>query len=74
MQREKHAMPIAVAGRIPTKVTGPIAKGDRLVASETPGVARKATKEDPLFSIIGRSLQDYNGDGIGKIEATVGVR
>ena len=73
-KREKHAMPIAVAGRIPTKVSGPIGKGDRLVASETPGVARKATENDPLFSIIGRSLQDYDGEGIGLIEATVGVR
>lgn len=73
-QREKHAMPIAVAGRIPTKVIGPISKGDRLVASETPGVARKATENDPLFSIIGRSLQDYDGKDIGIIEATVGVR
>jgi len=73
-KRELHALPIAVAGRIPTKVTGPIAKGDRLVASDTPGVARKATKEDPLFSIIGRSLEDFNGKDIGLIEATVGVR
>jgi len=73
-KRELHALPIAVAGRIPTKVTGPIAKGDRLVASDTPGVARKATTDDPLFSIIGRSLEDFNGKDIGLIEATVGVR
>lgn len=70
----KNALPIAVAGRIPVKVKGPVAKGDRLVASDEPGVARRATEQDPLWSVIGRALQDYQGAGIGKIESSVGAR
>lgn len=70
----KNALPIAVAGRIPVKVEGKIARGDRLVASSTPGVARAATEQDPVWSIFARSLQDWNGEGIGKVEATVGVK
>jgi hypothetical protein len=70
----KNALPIAVAGRIPVKVQGSVHKGDRLVASATPGVARSATEADPIWSVIGRSLQDWAGEGIGKVEATVGVR
>lgn len=70
----KNALPIAVAGRIPVKVQGSVKRGDRLVASATPGVARAATEADPIWSVIGRSLNDFNGEGIGKVEATVGVR
>lgn len=70
----KNALPIAVAGRIPVKVQGAVKRGDRLVASATPGVARAATETDQVWSVIGRSLNDFNGEGIGKVEATVGVR
>lgn len=73
-KREKNALPIAVAGRIPVKVTGEVNRGDRLVSSDIPGVARVATPEDPAWSIIGRSLGQHSGEGIGKVEATVGAR
>lgn len=73
-KHEKNALPIAVAGRIPVRVTGVVNKGDRLIASETPGVARSSSVDAPAWSIIGRSLGNYSGDGIGIIEATVGVR
>jgi hypothetical protein len=70
----KNALPVAVAGRIPVKVKGVVKRGDRLVASDEPGVARAATTEDPIWSVVGRALQDYNGEGVSKIEATVGAR
>lgn len=73
-KNEKNALPIAVAGRIPLKVQGPINKGDRLVSSAIPGVARRAKDSDPYWSVIGRSLQDYEGTEVVKIKATVGNR
>lgn len=73
-KHEKNALPIAVAGRIPVKVTGVVNKGDRLIASDIPGVAQAASVDAPAWSIIGRSLGNFAGEGVGVIEATVGVR
>ncbi|RMH14771.1 MAG: hypothetical protein D6698_12310, partial [Gammaproteobacteria bacterium] len=63
--------PIALRGRVPLKVTtqnGNIAKGDPLVASDTPGAAMKANQAG---QIIGRALEDYTGSGTGTIIAFV---
>jgi len=73
-KHDKNALPIAVAGRIPVKVKGTVARGDRLVASDIPGIAQSASVDAPAWSIIGRSLGNFSGEGIGKVEATVGVR
>jgi len=73
-KREKNAMPIAVAGRIPVKVKGIINRGDRLIASDVPGVAQAASVDAPAWSIVGRSLGNFSGEGIGKVEATIGAR
>ena len=73
-KHDKNAMPIAVAGRIPVKVKGTVNRGDRLVASDVPGIAQSASVDAPSWSIIGRSLGNFSGEGIGKVEATVGVR
>jgi hypothetical protein len=61
------AYPIALAGRVPVKVSGEngdIAPGDPLTSSSTAGVAMKATKSGP---IIGKALEAYSGSGVGKI-------
>lgn len=71
---KKNALPIAVAGRIPVKVTGTIKRGDRLIASNVPGVAQAAPADVASWAIVGRSLGEFSGEGIGKVEATVGVR
>jgi len=70
----KNALAIAVAGRIPVKVKGKVNRGDRLTASDIPGVAQAAPVDSPAWSIVGRSLANFDGAGIGKVEATVGVR
>ncbi len=68
--------PIALAGRVPTKVStinGPIKRGDPITSSETPGVGMKATKAGP---IVGKALQDYTSDdpnAIGKIVVFVSL-
>ena len=63
---------LALIGRVPCKVQGPVVKGDLMVTSEQPGYA-KANNEARAGTIIGKALQSYNGstpDGI--IEILVG--
>lgn len=64
---------VALLGRVPCNVVGQIKKGDRLVSSNTPGVAQALdiSKYQP-GSIIGKALEDYNSDDVGQIEVVVG--
>ena len=63
---------IALAGRVDVKVTGTVAKGDRLVSSGTPGVARRAQPgEATAFNVIGRALEDNDSNEIAVIKAFV---
>jgi hypothetical protein len=68
-----HVVPVALTGRVPCFVVGKISKGDRLVSSHVPGIA---TVLDPTLyqpgCIIGKALQDYDSDLIGRIEVAVG--
>lgn len=62
---------VTMSGRVPTKVTtenGEIKPGDHLTSSSTPGVAMKATKAG---IVVGKALEGYNKEGIGKIEVWV---
>ncbi|RLA12420.1 MAG: hypothetical protein DRQ60_08705 [Gammaproteobacteria bacterium] len=65
---------IALAGRVPVKVIGPVSKGQRLVASNIAGVAMASSGLDAALAIIGRALEDKTTDEAGKIEAVVGVK
>jgi hypothetical protein len=73
-KRAKNALPIAVAGRIPVKVKGRVNRGDRLIASDEPGIAQAAPQDVAPWAIIGRSLEAFAGEGIGRVEAVVGAR
>lgn len=65
---------IALAGRVPVKVTGVVHKNDRLVSAGN-GMARAAVKgEITAFNSIGRSLSNKSDEGIGIVEAIVNVR
>jgi hypothetical protein len=68
-----NPQPLALTGRIPVNVStenGPIQRGDYLTASSAPGVAMKATKAG---LVIGRALEEFNGQGVGKVLVFVGV-
>ena len=67
---------VALAGRVPCKVNGPVRKGDRLVTSNIPGHARAPMAGDQIdwSHVIGRALEDKIGDGQGIIEIVVGVK
>ncbi len=66
-----RAVPVALAGRVPVKVStehGVIMPGDPLTASSTPGVAMKANGSG---RIVGMAMEAYSGDGVGKVMAFV---
>jgi len=66
-------LPVALQGRVPCKVKGPVSKGDIVVASDIPGVAEKLNKilYEP-GSVIGKSLEHHPGTDIKIIEVVVG--
>jgi hypothetical protein len=70
--------PIAITGRVETKVTGQIKKGQRLVSSNIPGVAQAINDSDlnsiSTLSIIGRALEDKNTDEIGLVLTSIGAK
>ena len=60
---------VALQGRVPTLVQGPIAKGDTMVSA---GNGRARAEADPKIStVIGKALEDFNGE-VGVIEVVVG--
>ena len=67
-------VPLAVVGIVPCKGTaenGPIAVGDLLVASSTPGHAMKGTERAKMLgAIVGKALQPL-GEGKGVIQVLV---
>lgn len=71
-------VPMGVIGVIPTKVClegGNIKRGDLLVTSSISGVAMKADpKKVQIGQAIGKALQDYDQEGIGKIKVLVSIK
>jgi hypothetical protein len=62
---------VALAGRVHVKVTGKVAKGQRLVSAGN-GMARAgSSNEITSFNTIGRALSDKTDDGEGTVEAVV---
>ena len=74
----ENMVPMGVIGVIPTKVCiegGVIKRGDLIVTSSVKGVAMKADldKVKP-GQVIGKALQDFSGEGVGKIRVLVSVK
>uniref|UniRef100_UPI0013E0758B hypothetical protein n=1 Tax=Pseudoflavitalea rhizosphaerae TaxID=1884793 RepID=UPI0013E0758B len=71
-------VPMGVIGVIPTKVClegGAIKRGDLLVTSSIPGVAMKADPDKVrVGQVLGKALQDYNTNTVGKINVLVSVK
>jgi hypothetical protein len=64
------ALPVALAGRVPCKVSGPVAKGDLLVSAQ--GGMAKADNAAQAGHIIGKAIS-ANEDGEGVIEVLVNM-
>jgi hypothetical protein len=62
---------VALQGRVPCKVIGPVRRGDLMVTSDSPGIAM--TNNDPkIGTVIGKALGTHSGEGIGLVEVVVG--
>jgi len=71
-------VPMGVIGVIPTKVClqgGAIKRGDMLVTSSIAGVAMKADPDKvKVGQVLGKALEDYSNNGIGKIKVLVSIK
>ena len=73
MNGSATGIPVALQGRVPCRVLGPVSKGDRVVSSHIAGVAQRL---DPAQyqpgCIIGKTLQAIDSTDISTIEVVVG--
>jgi hypothetical protein len=66
--------PVAMTGRVPVRVRGPVRKGDRLVSAGN-GLARSAQPgEATAFNVIGRALRDKLDFAEGMVESIVTIK
>ena len=69
---------VALAGRVNARVIGKVNKGDRLITSDEPGVAKAISwhADGPVTweTVIGRSLVNKDTEEEGLIEIIVGVK
>lgn len=73
MKMQENAYPVALKGRVPCLIKGPVRKGQRIVSSEVEGVGMATDEYNPI-NIIGRALNNKISDGISTVEVAVGVR
>lgn len=62
---------LALRGRVPCKVIGPVEKGDLLVTSDTPGHAKSVAGVDMGRSVFAKSLTHDTSDGAKIIEVAI---
>ena len=65
---------LALRGRVPVKVTGPVRKGDVLICSNTPGHAEAAPFKGYHVtgpSMIGVAISEHLSSGTGVVEAQI---
>lgn len=74
----EDTVPLGIVGVIPTKVSaenGPIRRGDLLVTSSLPGHAMKGTDQSRLVgAVLGKALENFDGQGTGVIRVLVSVK
>ena len=65
-----HVVALALLGRVPCNIVGPVRKGDLLVSA---GFGYAKTNNTPGFGqVIGKALEDFTTTGKGVIEVVVG--
>jgi len=73
MNSDASGVSVALTGRVPCRVQGPVAKGTVLVTSTTPGAAQAI--DNTQFKpgcVLGKALEAINTDSIETIEVVVG--
>ena len=74
MNKDANGVAVALRGKVPCKVEGPVRKGDVLVTNVTPGTATTLTDDSPTppgFCVIGKSLETNESTGIKLINIIV---
>jgi hypothetical protein len=71
MNSETTGLPVALLGRVPCKVVGPVSKGDFIVSSNMLGVGIGSKFYIP-GAVIGKSLVNKDTDQVELIEVVVG--
>jgi len=73
MNDNNQGLPVALTGRVPCRVQGPVVKGQVLVTSNTPGVAQAIDNSKFLPGcVLGKALEAINTSTIATIEVVVG--
>ena len=74
MNSDIEGVAIALKGRVPCKVDGPVKKGEILVTGPVPGTAtglRPDSATPSPWCVVGKSLEDSDDSGIRLIEVAV---
>jgi len=72
-QSGEHAVAVALLGRVPCRVAGPIQRGDLLCSGTIPGHAvSMAPDQYRPGAVIGKALEAHDQSGSGMIEVLVG--
>jgi hypothetical protein len=73
MNTKNTGVPLALTGRVPAKIKGPINKGDLIVTSDISGVGQALDAASWIPGcVIGKSLESISDDRIEMIEIAVG--
>ena len=62
---------VALKGRVPCQVIGPVTKGDLLVTSSTPGFAKSVGKRDLGLAVLAKALETNLDEGRKMVEVAV---
>jgi len=72
MNSDTDGLPVALRGRVPVHVIGPVKKGDLLVTSDSPGYAASVGKNANYGpAVFAKALQDKDDNDVGTIEAVI---
>jgi hypothetical protein len=72
MNSGEPGLPVALRGKVPVRVIGPVAKGDSLVTSTTPGVAFSVGRDRAYAqAVFAKSLESNNTDNEKVILAVI---
>jgi hypothetical protein len=72
MNSQCEGLPVALTGRVPCQVQGPVDKGDVLVTGAVPGIAQRIGMEYQPGCVLGKSLETITDNSISVIEVVVG--
>ena len=74
MNKDAEGVAVALRGKVPCKIDGPVKKGDIIVTGTQPGTATGLAEDSAMPSavcVIGKSIEDDSGTGVRLINIVV---